>query len=226
MRGRASSPASMTPEPGFLPATGGKRQGGRREYLSLFHSTAEGVSGRTHSPTLLDTIVYPGDSPGQDPTMVPGGITGYSHQAAPHYPRVSSSASLHCACILLFLFLFHFSTTFLLLLVVPVSGDTSGVFSGVLCPAHILWCWAGVISGMVCTPNSRSEGTRLTGGYLRLPLCLGPRMPVWWSSQACSSPSTWLTPFKGRLCQAHFCPGLVVLGEVLLVSGLLLLSPA
>ena len=49
--------------------------------------------------------------------MVPDGITGYSHQAVPHYPPVSSSASLHCAHILLFLFLFRFSTTSLLLLV-------------------------------------------------------------------------------------------------------------
>ena len=57
----------------------------------------------------------PGGSTGQGPTVVPGGITGYSHQA--HYPQVSSSASLHCAHIFLFLFLFHFSTTYLCLLV-------------------------------------------------------------------------------------------------------------
>ena len=59
--------------------------------------------------------------------MVPGGITGYSHQAVPHYPQVSSSASLHCAHILLFLFLFHFSTTYLLLLVVPGVSECLGL---------------------------------------------------------------------------------------------------
>ena len=58
-------------------------------------------------------------STGQDPTMVPGDITGYSHQAVPHYPRVSSSVCLHCAHILLFLF--HFSITYLLLLVRSLS---------------------------------------------------------------------------------------------------------
>ena len=51
------------------------------------------------------------DSTGQGPTVAPDGITGYSHQAVPHYPQVSSSASLH----LLLLFLFHFSTSYLLL---------------------------------------------------------------------------------------------------------------
>ena len=69
----------------------------------------------------------PGGSTGQDPTMVPDGITGYSHQAVPHYPRVSSSASLHCAHILLFLFLFHFSTTYLLLLVAPGISECLGL---------------------------------------------------------------------------------------------------
>lgn len=34
-------------------------------------------------------------STGQDPTVVPGDITGYSHQGIPHYPQVSSSACLH-----------------------------------------------------------------------------------------------------------------------------------
>lgn len=55
-------------------------------------------------------------STGQDPTVVPGGITGYSHQAVPHYLRVSSSACLYHAHILMFLFLFHFFTTYLILL--------------------------------------------------------------------------------------------------------------
>ena len=63
---------------------------------------------------------------GQDHNTVPGGITGYSHQAVPHYPRVSSSASLHCAHILLFLFLFHLSTTHLLLSVVSGVSECLG----------------------------------------------------------------------------------------------------
>ena len=52
-----------------------------------------------------------GGSTDQDPTVFPGSISDYSHQAAPHYPQVSGSASLHCAHILLFLVLFYFSTT-------------------------------------------------------------------------------------------------------------------
>ena len=59
----------------------------------------------------------PTGSTGQDSTIDSGGITGYSHQAVPHYPQVSISASLHCAHILLLLFLFYFSATDLLLLV-------------------------------------------------------------------------------------------------------------
>ena len=65
---------------------------------------------------ITDTDMVPGGSTGQSPTMVPRGITSYSHQAVPHYPQVSSSASLHYAHILLFLFLFHFSTTYLFFL--------------------------------------------------------------------------------------------------------------
>ena len=38
--------------------------------------------------------------------MIPGGITGYSHQAVPHYLQIASSASLHCDHILLIPFLF------------------------------------------------------------------------------------------------------------------------
>ena len=50
-------------------------------------------------------------STGQALTTVLGGITGYAHQALPHYPLVSSSS----AHTLLLLLLFHFSTTYLLL---------------------------------------------------------------------------------------------------------------
>lgn len=55
----------------------------------------------------------------QDPTMVTGGISSSSHQPVPHYPQVSTSASLHCTYILLFIFLFHFCSTHLILLVAP-----------------------------------------------------------------------------------------------------------
>lgn len=67
-------------------------------------------------PTLLHGNRSIGDSCGstdQDPTIVPGGITDYSHRAVPHLPP-SSPASLHYAHILLFLFLFHFSTAYYL----------------------------------------------------------------------------------------------------------------
>lgn len=37
-----------------------------------------------------------GSSTGQDLTMALGGITGHSHQAAPHHPQGSSSASSLC----------------------------------------------------------------------------------------------------------------------------------
>ena len=56
-------------------------------------------------------------STGQDPTMVPGGITGYSHQAVPHYPQVSSSASLHTAQTIPSLFLSHLYATYLYIIV-------------------------------------------------------------------------------------------------------------
>ena len=92
--------------------------------------------------------------------MAPHGITSYSHQAVPHYPRVSSSTSSHGVHILLLLFLFHFSTTYLLLLVVPT---VCGVISEVLCPIFTLRHQARVISGMVCPHplNLRSMWPRL-----------------------------------------------------------------
>lgn len=58
--------------------------------------------------------------------MVPGGVTSYSHLTVPHYPPVSSSASLHCDHILLFLFPVYFSTNNLLLLVVPRVSECLG----------------------------------------------------------------------------------------------------
>lgn len=51
-----------------------------------------------------------------------------SHEAVPHYPRVSSSASLHHAHTILLLLLSHLSTPYLLIFMAPEP-------LGVLCPA-------------------------------------------------------------------------------------------
>jgi hypothetical protein len=76
-----------------------------------------------HGHGLLLLHVALNGSTDQNLTMALGGITSYSDQAVPHYPQVSSSASLYCLHILLFLFLFHFFTTYLLHIVMPsVSG--------------------------------------------------------------------------------------------------------
>ena len=77
--------------------------------------------------------------------MVPGGITGYSHQPDPHYPQVSSSVSLHCTHPSISL-----SLPFLYHLLAPLSGTQgvsgSGLVSAMLFPAHAVWPWAEVIS--------------------------------------------------------------------------------
>lgn len=52
----------------------------------------------------MDPEVAPSGSTGQDLTIVPSGITSYSHPAVRPYPPVPSPASLHWASILLFLF--------------------------------------------------------------------------------------------------------------------------
>lgn len=65
----------------------------------------------------MNADVTPGGSTGQDPTMVPAGTTGYSHQAVPPYPEVPTSAFLHCAHILLCL-----SLLFLHHLLAPIGG--------------------------------------------------------------------------------------------------------
>ena len=124
----------------------------------------------------------------QDLTMVPGPRSqvpgprsqvpgpSYSHQVVPHYPPVSSSASLHCAHILLLLFLFRFSTTYLLFLVVsrvsvclgssqqwsqecyvlPVHYDTrhglSQAWSAPL-PSRPAWCPTGGHLGLALCPG-------------------------------------------------------------------------
>lgn len=58
--------------------------------------------------------LVPGGSTDWDPTKVSSSITGYSHEAVPHFPEVS--CCLYDVYILLFLFLFNFFTTFLVLL--------------------------------------------------------------------------------------------------------------
>ena len=60
-------------------------------------------------------------STGKDVIMIFGGITGYSYQAFPHYPHISSSALLHCTLILLFIF--HFPTISGLFLVLLTITD-------------------------------------------------------------------------------------------------------
>lgn len=99
--------------------------------------------------------------------MVSGAFTDYSHQAVfPHYPQVSSFASLCCAHILQFLFLLHFFTIYLFLLV--ETGSLS------------FWGVSGVVSG--CYASLMYYGTRhgsleplwhLTAGCFRLALCPG-----------------------------------------------------
>ena len=64
-----------------------------------------------------DTDMAPSGSTGQDPTVIPHGITSYSYQAVSHYPQVSSSAFLHCDHIVLFL-----SLPFPHHLLAPLSG--------------------------------------------------------------------------------------------------------
>ena len=68
----------------------------------------------------MDPDVAPSGTTGQDLTMVSGGITGYSHQAVPHYPIVQlclSSLCPHPSVSLSLLFLHH--------LLDPLSGTQS-----------------------------------------------------------------------------------------------------
>jgi hypothetical protein len=124
-RGGVSSPDLMTPGPA-LPRCPGEGWGQFCTALRHQHVSRQPKPGTSAWPLVVTdpcccraTDLDASGSTGQDPTMVSGGIAGYSQQAFPHYPQVSSSASLHCAHVLLFLFLFHFSTIYLLLLVVP-----------------------------------------------------------------------------------------------------------
>ena len=61
------------------------------------------------------------DSTGLDITMASDGSSRYSHQAVPHDPHVSVSASLHSAqtVLLLLLFPLHLSTIHLIVIVDP-----------------------------------------------------------------------------------------------------------
>lgn len=136
----------------------------------------------------------------QDLTMVPGDITDDSYQSLPHYPKLSSSISLHCAHIVLFLSILHFSTAYLPDLSVPwAPAVISGVVSGVLCPSSVFCHRTGVISGMFCTPG---PVWYQTGGHLSLASCPGPVVPVWclpWlvSPLYCQSGLLWRLPISG-----------------------------
>lgn len=92
----------------------------------------------------MDSYITLGDKAGQNLTMALGGFTGYSYQAVPHYPCVSSSVSLLCVHILLLLLLFLLSATYPPLVVSGASGCLK-VFEGVLCPACVMWHRAGVV---------------------------------------------------------------------------------
>lgn len=65
-----------------------------------------------------DKVVASSGSRDQDPTMVPGSISEYSHQHVPHYPQVPSPASHHSDHI----FQFSFSFPFLHHLLALLSG--------------------------------------------------------------------------------------------------------
>lgn len=82
--------------------------------------------GHCHSPLLL-----PGHGPRHDlssstadvtVTMASGGEAGYSHQAVPLLPPVSSPISLHNAQTVLLLFLSRLSIAYLHSIVAPAAG--------------------------------------------------------------------------------------------------------
>lgn len=92
---------------------------------------------------------------------------------------------------------FHFAIIYLILFVVPGVSEhlrsspewSQECYDLLLCPS--LWCWAGTSQAWSITPglqlvyNSR-PAWQLTGDHLRLDPFLGPMVPVWRSSQACS----------------------------------------
>lgn len=56
----------------------------------------------------MDSDMAFGGSTGQDLTMTLGGISGYSHQAVPHYPRVSSASEVPPPSVFLSLLFIHY----------------------------------------------------------------------------------------------------------------------
>lgn len=127
---------------------------------------------------------------------------------------------------------FHFSITYFLLLAVHgvfecLGSFISGVFSGLLCTAQALWHLAGAVFGMVWPcPQLGLLSCQLVVS-LRLVSCPGPMAPVWWSSQAPSSPCLpkW-SHVRVLLSWAHFHLELSVSGGILLVCSLLLVLGA
>lgn len=124
-------------------------------------------------------------STGQVPTMVAGGIIGYSYQTIPHYPLISRSCLSSLCPHPLFLFLFHFPITYLLLLVCAGSLSIWGDLRCGLSSTMTLSCCIMVprrghlrhgLPPKACTAHTRSY-LRLasvqtpwhwTGGSLRL----------------------------------------------------------
>lgn len=122
------------------------------------------------------------------------------HQAAPYYPGLSSSGSLHYTHILL-LFLFHFSTTFLLFLVAPEVSGCLGVWGYLKNGLRVPCCVAGVIPGMVCLLGP----TLLwTGVHLGLVPLLEPSGTFW----ASSLPRLSTSPGGGGYPSGACLPGL------------------
>lgn len=79
-------------------------------------------------------------SMGGDFTTTSDSRVGYSQQAIPNYPRLSSSTSLYSAQAIVLLFLFHLSNTYLPNLVAPIVGRSSGRWtSECLLPNSLMW---------------------------------------------------------------------------------------
>ena len=137
VRGRVSPPALMTP--GQLSHNAQEKGGASSAWPSGIKCPCPTTQTRDFCLTFDGNRPCTAGSWTQMwPPLVAQVITGYSHRAVPHYPQVSSSASLHCTRILLLLFLFHFPTTYVLLLaasgIVGVKGHLrSGLWSVMPC---------------------------------------------------------------------------------------------
>ena len=119
-----------------------------------------------HGIATIDPYLFPGGSSnrGQVSTIVSGGITGYTHQSVPHYPRVS----LHYTHIFLFLslpFLHHY---LFICSGARVSEELGVIITGVVSILLRSICAlrheAAIISRMICLP---SPGQCQTGEYPR-----------------------------------------------------------